>query len=1198
MKFFKDIEFRFISIFVILCFSFLGCKSNKNENESVSNEYKSYDRIWYKQASVDLGAKIQMFSPTEGIAISRGRGDISGNLYVFEKGKWTSIHSFPYSDYPIFAKYDSSTIWSVNHLTHAGSYKPLFSTFSHGIRRELPLPKIMWDEVDYSMFIDIAVLQNGTAWMVGQQGNILFFDGSKWAISSSPIIREKLPNLLSGNLNSISMIDENSGWSVGKDGIILRYQNGMWNYYNSPTQRNLNAIKMLDESNGWIVGDRGLVLKYDGKNWQQIPLETPSRLLQVFPISNNEVYVVGENSTFYMFDGSTWQSDSYIKNFEDTFTDISVVLDENNYRHIWLMGHSGIYTTSQSLNFSFTDVTSQLSLRTDGRAGVFFKSNNSSQTNLYILREEGPSLLCELNEQNVFIEKSTEAGIIDNFQGVQSITAGDINNDGYNDLFIINDFKNYRIYLGNNQNTFTDFTSASGLAFPIIEQFSLITARLIDFDNDGFLDLYVASADNPDYIFKNDGVGKFYLISSTQTNIIKPTNNKSFGPLFSDFNNDGLIDVYIPYYLPKGGMLSDLFINRGNFRFENIVDSAFYFGSEISFSSDVAISEDFNNDGFMDIIIHHQKKEPFLFLNNQDGTFTKVSPDKFIDFTIFSPEPSNGILNSADVNNDGWMDVYINSKLFINNKGNNFVEVSEATGINFVGNPSFFDFDGDGDFDLYLGSSRFSYGKGDRAIFYRNNLLGNNYVKVKLECDKSNRSGIGTSILMEAFDKAGNLITSNKKIVGLGSTPLIQQNISETIFGLPDAEIYRITSVFPSGNKVVRSFNDKGVELILRESEVFSHYYILGVKHFQRVIGLLNFSVELFRLLIFLLILVTIFLVSKTIIVNPLGRSIIFYPLLLLYYLFLVYILVPYEAFQSLIYTFIGLIIPTLPLLVISKFYQQHKSQRYISHFKIISEIGKGGMGVVYKASDKVSKQLVALKVLNKELLEDIDNRKRFSSEGQLLASFNHPRIVKVYELGEVDGRGFISMELLSGGTLKEYLKNLSSLSSSEIIRIATQLCEGLAEIHSKSIIHRDLKTNNIMLDSENNIRIMDFGLSKSSLITTMSSLGTVLGTLGYCAPEQITNTTTDHRTDIFSLGVIFYEMLTGEIPFKGENEIAIIHSIFNTVPQFPDSSKDFVISKFQQIILKCLEKSPTNRYASVSELLSLLQSIEKTNTP
>ena len=413
-----------------------------------------------------------------------------------------------------------------------------------------------------------------------------------------------------------------------------------------------------------------------------------------------------------------------------------------------------------------------------------------------------------------------------------------------------------------------------------------------------------------------------------------------------------------------------------------------------------------------------------------------------------------------------------------------------------------------------------------RAIFYRNNLLGNNFVKVKLECDKSNRSGIGTSILMEAFDKAGNLITSNKKIVGLGSTPLIQQNISETIFGLPDAEIYRITSVFPSGNKVVRSFNDKGVELILRESEVFSHYYILGVKHFQRVIALLNFSVELFRLLIFLLILVTIFLVSNTIIVNPLGRSIIFYPLLLLYYLFLVYILVPYEAFQSLIYTFIGLIIPTLTLLVISKFYQQQKSQRYISHFKIISEIGKGGMGVVYKASDKVSKQLVALKVLNKELLEDIDNRKRFSSEGQLLASFNHPRIVKVYELGEVDGRGFISMELLSGGTLKEYLKKLSSLSSSEIIRIATQLCEGLAEIHSKSIIHRDLKTNNIMLDSENNIRIMDFGLSKSSLITTMSSLGTVLGTLGYCAPEQITNTTTDHRTDIFTLGVIFYEKI------------------------------------------------------------------------
>ena len=223
---------------------------------------------------------------------------------------------------------------------------------------------------------------------------------------------------------------------------------------------------------------------------------------------------------------------------------------------------------------------------------------------------------------------------------------------------------------------------------------------------------------------------------------------------------------------------------------------------------------------------------------------------------------------------------------------------------------------------------------------------------------------------------------------------------------------------------------------------------------------------------------------------------------------------------------------------------------------------------------------------MNPALLQDAENKKRFSGEGQLLSSFNHPNIVKVFETSEADDKFFIAMEFLEGGTLNELLQKNYPLDKLLIKKIMTQICAGLAEIHSHKVVHRDLKTNNIMLDSSDDIRIMDFGLSKSTLVSTMTSLGTVIGTLGYVAPEQVTNINSDHRTDIFSVGVIFYELLTNTLPFKGENEIALIHSIFNNIPPPPSSINNLTGKLEDEIAEKCLQKDPARRYQSVQELI------------
>jgi ligand-binding sensor domain-containing protein len=261
------------------------------------------------------------------------------------------------------------------------------------------------------------------------------------------------------------------------------------------------------------------------------------------------------------------------------------------------------------------------------------------------------------------------------------------------------------------------------------------------------------------------------------------------------------------------------------------------------------------------------------------------------------------------------------------------------------------------------------------------------------------------------------------------------------------------------------------------------------------------------------------------------------------------------------------------------------RKARYVAHYRLLEPLGKGGMGTVYRASDLRTKQVVALKVLAPELLQDPEKRKRLATEGRLLATFQHPHIVRVHEVGETAERSYIAMEYLPGGTLKERLTRSFPLPPQEVKRLSLEVAAGLAEIHARGVVHRDLKTGNVMLDGGGGARIMDFGLSKSPLVTTMTTLGTVIGTLGYTAPEQVTGVTVDHRADIFSFGVLLYELLTNRVPFGGENEIAVIHALFNTDPRPPSSVQPGFPPAIDAVVLRCLERDPARRYATVEEL-------------
>ncbi len=260
-----------------------------------------------------------------------------------------------------------------------------------------------------------------------------------------------------------------------------------------------------------------------------------------------------------------------------------------------------------------------------------------------------------------------------------------------------------------------------------------------------------------------------------------------------------------------------------------------------------------------------------------------------------------------------------------------------------------------------------------------------------------------------------------------------------------------------------------------------------------------------------------------------------------------------------------------------------------ISHYKIIDKIGEGGMGVVYKAEDVKLKRLVALKFLPPHISQSPEEKARFFHEAQSASALNHPHITTIHGIEETPEGVFIVMEYVEGRTLKQMIQKDTS-SIKKILEIGIQICEGLSAAHKKEIVHRDIKSDNIMLNKEGQIKIMDFGLAKLRGATKLTKAGSTVGTTDYMSPEQASGEEVDTRSDIFSFGVILYEMLAGQLPFKGEHQAAVIYSILNEEPQPVARFNNKVSVELERMVFKALAKDREERYQHIDDLLADLR--------
>lgn len=273
---------------------------------------------------------------------------------------------------------------------------------------------------------------------------------------------------------------------------------------------------------------------------------------------------------------------------------------------------------------------------------------------------------------------------------------------------------------------------------------------------------------------------------------------------------------------------------------------------------------------------------------------------------------------------------------------------------------------------------------------------------------------------------------------------------------------------------------------------------------------------------------------------------------------------------------------------------ENYVGKRLDGRYEIIEIIGVGGMAVVYKAFDSIDNRIVAVKVLKDEYLRNEDFRRRFRNESKAIALLSHPNIVKIYDVSYGDNLQYIVMEYVEGITLKEYIEQQGKLDIREAIYFITQILRALQHAHDKGIVHRDIKPQNILLVSDGTIKVTDFGIARFSRSETRTMTEGAIGSVHYISPEQAKGSITDAKTDLYSAGVVLYEMLTGKLPFQSDNAVSVALMQLQKDPVMPREINPEIPVGLEQIVIRAMQKNPNDRYQSASEMLMDIAEFKK----
>jgi serine/threonine protein kinase/photosystem II stability/assembly factor-like uncharacterized protein len=1111
-------------------------------------------------------------------------GTPRGMLYRLRQGEWEPwrLSQVPASRTFVLAADPAAGLWVCAYSpTDAATYAGLRVRHWNGRywRDETVVPGI-WPQT-------MAMVSGEEGWIGGNNGLLLHRSRGRWQRLALPGDEEARKGL---NVLALHMLGVGEGWLAGAQGLVAHYRDGRWQVVPVPASLRAETLFALDvtaDGQVWVVGSHGLIARFDGRSWHRLPAPGSFHLTGLSMVSAQDGWAVGEYGTILRWDGARWRRQPS-PTLSDLYDVVMVSPDEG-----WIVANGAVLRAAPRMRPMLRDAAlhgRNSMARQPGREVAAVDADGDGDLDLFSLQPTSLHLF-ENRGREGFYEVPGLGPPPLSF--LETALWGDVDGDGDLDLLV----------LSRSPAAAWLYRKLGGLRFAPAERLpvgplgSHDSVALVDLDGDGDLDLFLLS--DPGHgrqerrIYHNDGRGHFELAASTPSRRIVETFS-----LWGDLDGDLDLDAVLP---GNGGRDLTLLLNRHGV----LRDATAGSGLDVPLGEGRILQGglvDLDLDGDLDVLLLGDRL--YVFLNDGHGHFRR-------DDTLFDPMENNpavvSTLSSAgDLDNDGYPEILLQPwsgnrrtvRLVSRGPEGRWHDIAARAGLaDVTGNSGVMaDWDGDGDLDLYVA--------GDEGGYLFENLQDDrSSLTVRLHGDRSNRSAVGARVRLFAAGHLGELaFLRGHQQLGAGFLRGAQDP-SRLHFGLDPRQLYDLEAVFPSGLRRVEKGVRPGGTLEIFESPPGIRQALLGWRWARRAWLAADRRRELAKLgLVLLALALWRYLAAR----RP-GASLLVRRWSLTTSLLAVYLLAAgclaadgrpaVHGVQLL--SFFG----ALALLsVADRRLTGWARARTLGPYRLLATLGEGGMGVVYRARHRPSGRVVALKLLHPRATENEDHRQRFLREARILTRLEHPNIVRVFETGEIDGRGYISMELLPGESLRRRVRRRGPLAPAEVRSLLAAAADALAYVHRRGIVHRDVKSDNLFLlaprrDAPSDLRacvkLTDFGLARSVDASSLTGTVALLGTLAYIPPEILQGQPADSRSDLYSLGVAAYEALTGRLPFEAEGEAPLLVRIQTAAfvplrrlrPEIPEP--------LAKLVEALLARDPNDRPASAEALAAALERLD-----
>lgn len=968
------------------------------------------------------------------------------------------------------------------------------------------------------------------AWIAGNRGLFYHLAAGRWRLEALDVDARQRADR---HIHALVMNGREEGWAVGARGLVARYRTGRWRPIAVPAEfepRHLHGLDRGPDGRLWVVGTGGLLASYDG-TWHVWPLPVTTTLTAIDMPSADDGWAVGDGGVILRFDGQRWTRQA--SPTTQMLTDVRLT----SARSGWITGATLVLRATSAQAPRFVDVSSD---------HQELANRGASQLAALDADDDGdPDLFCTERTGVRVLENHARQTWIDRGQLARPAPAGasaarpggaawgDADGDGRVDVLLLGEPAGATaLHRGLGA---LDFAAPRALAsdVPLGDAAALM---LFDLDGDGAQDLHVlrpqprSPGAAPTLLLGQDGAGHFRA-RGAQT-----AGQGARVALWGDVDGDLDLDLVVA----SDGGRTELLLNTGGLDLRPAEP-----GSGLEALHSGVINQgallDLDRDGDLDLLLLDDRLHALL----NDGHARFTESHALFDALDNNSTVGSGLIATGDLDHDGDPEVLLGyavgdgarSALFTRGADGRYHDVAEAAGLRDLAGQAavFADWDGDGDLDLALAAERRSY-------LLLNQQNDGRFLTVRLRAAGGQALAIGGQVRVYDRGHGGQAAhLRGFQVLGVGLPASALAQASELVFGLPDAGRYDVEARFPSGQRVWRHDVPAGQRVTLRERPWPLDVGLTAARAARRAALRSDWRWEGPRLLIVLLLASTLGLELT----RRLGAARAGWGAglaLLALYALLAITTIDARPLWRLGLPVLGSTGGAALVLLGGRTWQRWRVAHHLGPYRLLAVLGEGGMGIVYRARHVITRRSVALKALHPRVTAEEPQRLRFLREGTIATQLEHPNVVRVFEAGEIGGRGFIAMELLEGGSLGEWLRQRGPLPARQAAGALSVAAEALAYVHARGIVHRDVKTDNLFLVDARHplpddiagwrqrLKLADFGLARSRTMATLTVGPGVQGTLAYLAPEQLRGQPAEMGSDVYALGVVGHELVTGRL--------------------------------------------------------------------